>query len=329
LVTYPDSVLLAYCHAPSTGWTTVDDLDRLSDLRVESGNLLWAEADVKDLQPSDMALLAEEFNLHRLAVEDATHTKQRPKLDSYEAHFFVVFHQLDEVDGQLEASQVACFIGERFVLMIHDGASRTLAEAKSRWSHSHDELGQGPAYLLYTLLDVVVDDYEAIADALEHDTEELEEIALQAPHAPLQRQLYSLKQRVARLRRYAFPVGRILDWIDMPTHVDFPEKSRPLFRDVHDHVSRTTDQVHNIDALLNAVIELQRAEVGTSLSETNKRLTAWAAIIAVPTFIASVYGMNFALVPRTDSRLGFWFALVLMAACAIGLYAFFKRREWL
>jgi magnesium transporter len=329
-LSYPDAVLLAYCHSPSGGWSTVENLDHLSDLRVEEGILLWAEADVRDLSEKDVALIADEFSLHRLAVEDATETKQRPKLDPYEAQLFVVFHELNEIGRQLEPVQISCFVGERYVLTLHDGAQRMLDEAKRRWAVRQEELGQGPAFLLYTLLDVIVDDYERIADELEEEMENLEAIALDAPTTPIQQDLYSVKQRVARLRRYAVPVSRILEWVrDSADRTGFPEESRPLFRDVYDHLMRITDQVRSIDDLSGAVIDLQRAEQAHQLSEVNKKLTAWAAIIATPTFIASVYGMNFALEPDTGTAFGFWFALVLMAGAAIVLYVYFRRRRWL
>jgi magnesium transporter len=323
-------MLTAYCHSSTSGWRTVEDLDRISDLREEPGNLLWVEADSTQLDHGDLATIAEEFNLHRLAVEDATDSRQRPKLDSYPDHLFVVLHEMNEVDGQLEPAQIACFIGERYVLTVHESQQRVLDEAKERWKRCREELGRGPAYLLYTLLDVIVDDYERIADNLEDEVEALEDVVLAKPDSPIQRALYSLKQRVSRLRRYAFPVARILEWITDPVRdTGFPSETTPLFRDVEDHISRITDQVRGIDDLSQAVIDLQRAELGLQLSETNKKLTAWAAIIAVPTFIASVYGMNFALVPESGRRFGFWFALALMALTAAALFSFFRRRRWI
>jgi magnesium transporter len=263
-------------------------------------------------------------------VEDATETKQRPKLDPYEGQLFVVFHELNEASRQLEPQQISCFVGKRYLLALHEGPQRMLEEAKSRWNTCQEELGQGPAFMLYTLLDVIVDDYERIADELEEEMEQLEGIALDSPTSPIQLNLYSVKQRVARLRRYAFPVMRILEWVrDSGERAGFPEQSRPLFRDVYDHLMRITDQVRNVDDLSGAVIDLQRAEQAHQLSEVNKKLTAWAAIIATPTFIASVYGMNFALTPEEGETFGFWFALALMATAASVLYVFFKQRRWL
>jgi magnesium transporter len=319
---------MAVCHSSKTGWTEVKELATLSDLRAQAGNVLWAEADVSTLTEEDTETIAEEFGLHPLAVEDAVNTRQRPKLESYEGHLFLVFHQLDEIEGQFEARQIACFIGERYVLVLHDHADRVLEAAKKRFSQGEKRLDSA-AFLVYTMLDVVVDDYQAKADRLEDEMEGLEEIVLVTPTAPVQRQLYSTKQRIARLRRYVVPVTRLLDWTLDPAHRTFSDDSRDLFRDIQDHVLRMTDQIRNIDELSDAVLDLVRSEQANALNDVNKRLAAWAAIFGVGTFIAGVYGMNFRLVPRDQTLYGFWFAIALMFVCSAGLYAYFKRRGWL
>lgn len=322
-------MLLAVCHSAQGGWEEVQDLDDLSDLRAEEGNLLWAEADVAQLSPADVATIAEEFELHPLAVEDAVHTRQRPKLEAYDNHLFAVLQELDEEDAQLEAIQIACFIGDRYVLTIHAGAKRTLTEAKRRWKEIPLEQ-QHPSFLLHTLIDVVVDDYQAIADRLEDEMESLEEIVLATPHAPIQRQLYELKQRLARLRRYVLPGSRLLDWIvDPDTKKPFSEETAALFRDVHDHITRIGEQVRNVDDLTQAILDLTRAEQAQALNETSKKLSAWAAIFAVGTLIAGIYGMNFKLVPEEHSLIGFWFAIGLTVVCSVALYINFKKRDWL
>ena len=320
-------MLMAICHSAENGWSEVEDLARVSDLRAAQGTLLWAETDVSTLTDEDIAVIAEEFDLHPLAVEDAVNARQRPKIESYENHVFVVFDQLDLVRDQLEATQIACFIGDRYVLTLHAGATRTIGEAKKRWARAQQELGQGPPYLLHTLLDSVVDDYQEIADDLEARVEELEDLVLTTPGAPVSRQLYAVKQKISRLRRYALPIARILD--EIKTHNRIPADALIHFQDVQDHTLRIGDQIRNADDLSQAVFDLTRAEQAYSLNEVTKRLTGWAAVIAVPTFIASVYGMNFQLVPEEAEIFGFWFALTLMATSAVGLYVFLKKREWI
>ena len=322
-------MLMAVCHTSRGGWTRIDDLGTLSDLRAEAGNVLWAEADVKTLTPEDVSLVAGEFGLHELAVEDAMHTRQRPKFETYDEHLFAVFHELDEEDGQYEARQIACFIGDRFVLVLHEGAKRILDVSKQRFQEDSRVL-DSPAFLVYTMLDAVVDDYQNKADSVENEIEEIEELVLQIPHAPVQRQLYSLKQRLARLRRYVYPGARLLDRVVEPVHPQpFSDETRQLFRDVHDHLLRMTDQIKNSEDLCDAVLDLVRGEQAASLNEVNRRLAAWAAIFAIGTLIAGVYGMNFALVPDEGSLFGFWFAVALMVIMSIGLFFYFKRKHWL
>ena len=320
-------MLMAVCHSAETGWKRIEDLDEVSELRVGPENLLWAESDVATLTPQEVHLIAEEFDLHPLAVEDAVNARQRPKFEVYDNHLFVVFDQLDHVEAQLEATQIACFVGEGYVLTLHAGAKRTIEAAKQRWEHLPPDHDQGPVSLLHTLLDAVVDDYQAIADELEERVESLEERVLADPRAPVSRQLYSVKQKISRLRRYALPVARVLEAVRSDDRV--PGQTLELLRDVHDHTLRIGDQIRNVDDLSQAVLDLTRAEQANALNEVTKRLTGWAAVIAVPTFIASVYGMNFRLVPEDGEQFGFWFALTLMAVSAISLYVYLKKREWI
>ena len=321
-------MLLALCHSAESGWADVDDITQLSELRASGDHLLWAEADVRTLDEKDIALIAEEFGLHQLAVDDAVNTRQRPKIDRYENHLFLVVHELVEVDGQLEATQIGCFLGERYVLTLHAGATRTIEAAKERWQRESPK--QKPSFLLHTLLDVVVDDYQAISDRIEDEVENLEEIALATPEANLQRQLYSVKQRISRLRRYAFPETRILERTlgNGDEHI-VSQETEPLFRDVHDHLLRITDQVRNSDDLTDAVLDLTRNAQAAILNETGRKLSAWAAIFAVGTLIAGVYGMNFELIPNEQSIEGFYFAIGLMVVTSVGMYAYFKSRKWL
>lgn len=334
-------MLKAICHDQEKGWEEVTDLDRISDLIAER-RLLWAETDIRDVTTEDIATISEELDLHPLAVEDAIHMRQRAKLDVFENHLFIVVHQLDEENGQLEAVQCAVFVGSHYLLILHAGAERTLDEARKRWNERAGELKEDPFALLYVLLDTIVDDYERLTQGLEDKIEKLEDETLRVLELPsrarmssvtnqhIQRALYSIKQQIARLRRYALPVGRVITEIrEKPARALVPDHIEELLVDVHDHVARIGDQVRNIDELDDAVIELRRSEATSALNEINKKLTAWAAILAAPTLISSVYGMNFDLFPFNGQRAGFWFALALIAVSSLTLYLYFKRKRWL
>jgi magnesium transporter len=333
-------MLLAICHSRETGWDQVEDLSTISDLR-EHGELVWAEADVKDLNAADIAMIAEEFSLHELAVEDAVTLRQRPKVETFPDHFFIVLHQLDEEDGQLEPAQISIFLGHHYVLVLHGGAQRILGEARQRWSESTPEHSES-AWLLYTLIDTIVDDFQRIADDLEVEIEEVEELTLESLELPararlalvsdqmMQRRLYSLKQRISRLRRYGQPSVRLVQAIlDTKQRELLAQEMVPLFTDIKDHALRIGDQVGDAENLTNALLDLRRGEQAGTLNEVTKRLTGWAAIVAVPTLISSIYGMNFQLFPSEGGSFGFWFAVVLMLASGVFLYLFFKRRNWI
>jgi magnesium transporter len=321
-------VLRAICHEDASGWSELSDPSVISDLIGREGAVVWAEIDVAELHPKDVQTTAEEFGLHPLAVEDAISLRQRPKFEAYENHLFAVTHQLDEVDGQFESTQIACFIGKGWVLTIHEHAERTLAETRARLLRERKPRDRGPSHIMHTLLDVIVDDYGAKTDSLEDEVEALEERVLADPQIQAEKQLYSLKQRLARLRRYAVPGERILHAM-LGTTGPVPDETGAYFRDVHDHLLRIIDQMRNVQDLVDALIDLRRIEQANSLNEVTKKLTGWAAIIAVPTFIASIYGMNFELIPNEGEIFGFGFALALMTGTGVGLYTFFKRRGWL
>ncbi len=323
-------MLTAQCHDANSGWSSVMDVQKVSDLRETPGNLVWAEADVASLTEDDAAAMSEEFGLHPLAIEDALSGRQRPKLEQYDSHLFIVIHQLDDEGMQLEPAQIACFVGSRYVLVLHDGAGRTLDECRRRFGSAPPDISRGPAFLMHALIDAIVDDYQAMTDRIEEDIETLEEVVLEDPATPVQKQLYSVKQKLARLRRYALPVSRMLAVVTeegRPPVVD--QATSRYFRDIYDHTLRMADQVRSVADLSDAILDLIRTEQVNQQSEATKRLSAWAAIIAVPTFIASVYGMNFRLLPLDGQRFGFWFALSMMTLTGVALYGYFKKRGWL
>ena len=325
-------MLTAQCHTPEAGWVEVRNLAEISDFRTTTGNVVWGEANVADLTPGQIAVIAEEFELDHLAVEDAQESNHRLKLEAYENHLLVVIQQLDEKDGQLEARAIYLFVGGDYVLALHHDADRLLDKAKSRWKDANGgRMGRGPAYLLYVLLDTLVDDYQLISDRLEQEVEDLEDYALSGrTTGELDRRLYKLKQQLSRLRRYALPGGRVLDqYVQDHGRLSPSADEAKMFREVHDNLIRITEQIHNVDDLANAILDLRRADQTAAQNEVTKKLTGWAAIIAVPTLVSGIYGMNFELVPPSGQVFGFFFALTIMVGAALSLYAVFKTKGWI
>jgi magnesium transporter len=315
---------------PRTGeWSPAQDLSNFPPGKREP--LLWADVDLTDSSERDLAAVGRDLNLHPLAIEDALNPRQRPKLESYPDHLFLVLHQLDDRGGQLEPAQIAVFIGSNFILSVHDAADRLIEVAQKRWDEQEDRRGKGDVGdLVYVLLDTIVDDYQVIADRLEDATEHMEEIVLEAPTAPVQRQIYELKQQVSRLRRYSIPLHRALDYVLGGSAQEiFPATMHQSLRDVNDHVLRIADQIRSIEDLTNAVLDLSRQAQADSLNQINKKLSGYAAIFGVATIIAGIYGMNYGLVPHVRGVEGFWFAIVLMVLSSVALYWYFSRKGWL
>jgi magnesium transporter len=321
-------VLRAARYSESSGWGEIRELESVSDLRDEEGNLFWARVDVKDLTNEDVELIIKEFDLPGRAVDAAVNARSRPKIETFDDVLFLILHELDEVDGQLEAFQIAAFAGDDYLLILHAGADRTMDTAESRVRRTSD-YPEGPLTLLHLLMDAIVDDFSERADQIEDEVEEMEELVLEVPEADIQHQLYSLKQRVARFRRYVFPVSRLIDEASARSEKHTHDKVQKLFRDVRDHVLRVSDQIRNVDDLAQAAIDFTRAEHDKRLGENSRRLSAWAAIFAVATIIGGIYGMNFRLVPKNDTLFGFWFAIGLMVVLCGTLYFYFRAKKWL
>jgi len=336
----------AMCSDGSGGWTESGDLDETVMACVSGEAFTWLEVDLR-AERELATQVVERLELDPLAVEDAFSMRQRPKLESYDEHQFLVLFQLDEEDEQLEPRQVAVSTDQSYVVILHDGAGRTLDEARGRVHKvAPGELDVERA--VHALLDTVVDDYERISGRLDVDIEDLEAKALQASrrgvrepaetaeHLPSQELLYSIKQQVSALRRYALPLTGVVTTFQHEEErrrraAGDDDRTNFLFRDVADHVIRLEAQVRNIDDLAGAVVDLTRSLQADLLNEVNKKLSAWAAIIAIPTLIASIYGTNYKLWPPPDESRswGFLGVVLIMAVAGAALWMFFKRKRWI
>ena len=326
------------------GWTEVRDLDDVVRLRRDPGTLIWIESDVSGMSETEIRALGSEFEIDPLAVEDAMSPRQRPKLEAYPGHLLVVVHQLDEDDDdQLVPRQVAAFIGAGFAIVLHHGAGRLVREVRDRVEKLDTTTASGDR-LLHAMVDTAIDDDETIANRIGDEVEEMEDEALEIARRrerrpdrklpqhrwPSQYRLYTLKQQMSALRRYALPLGAALERRPSARDREADEEVDLLFRDVHDHVIRLAAAVRSSDDLTDGVLELVRSVQAESLNETNKKLTAWAAIVAAPALIVGLYGINYGLVPsKSLGAWGFGLVVALMALTSGGLYVSFRRRDWL
>ncbi|WP_338018235.1 magnesium/cobalt transporter CorA [Streptomyces taklimakanensis] len=287
-------------------------------------------------EPTDdeLARLSEEFGLHPLAVEDVLTARQRPKLELYRDSLFLVLRPVDydPSSGRVSTGELMLLVGDSFVISVRHGDINPLGEVRERLEHRPEVLQHGPTAVMYAVSDAVVDQYMEVAARLQADLEELEE-AVFTPDGPAggdtAGRVYAFKRQVLEFRRSTGPLTDPVERL-AGTRVPFvPESSRPFFRDVADHLTRANDQVETLDRLLSDVLSAYLAQVGVRQNDDMRRISAWAAMAAVPTMIAGVYGMNFDHMPELHHPLGYPAVMALTVAASLGLYRFFRRRGWL
>jgi magnesium transporter len=274
----------------------------------------------------------EAFGLHELAVEDAHCAHQRPKVEQYKDCLFVVLRTAQLVDEpkRLEFGETHLFVGPRYVISVRHGSLRSHVGLRARCEALPQLLAKGPCFVLYALMDFVVDQYFPIIAALEERVVELEEIIFSEKCSrETTSRIYHLKRELLSFKRAISPLVDVCNRL-MRFDLDFvPEETKPYFRDVYDHVVRINEMVDTLRELLTTAFEANLSLVSVSQNEHTKRLAAWAAIIAVPTAIAGIYGMNFQFMPELGWQFGYALALGIMAVLCIGLWIGFKRSGWL
>ncbi|MEA2144124.1 MAG: magnesium transporter [Solirubrobacteraceae bacterium] len=274
--------------------------------------------------------VAERFHLPPLAVEDAMNAHQRPKLEDYEDGYFLVLHTaryLDEAE-EVEFGEVHVFTGDGFVIVIRHGAASELHSARERLEAQPELLREGPAAAVWAIMDKVVDDYEPVMAGLENDVEEVE-IEVFAEREDQTKRIYFLRRELAGFYRAVHP---LLQPLDLLISAEYPDISPPLseyLRDVADHVKRVEDSITNQRELLTGILQANLAVISLQQNDVVKRISGWAAVIAVPTLIASVYGMNFEHMPELKWQYGYPAALAAMFTVGLVLNRVLRRAGWL
>lgn len=290
--------------------------------------LVW----VALLDPSADALeqMREEFGLHPLAIEDALHGHQRPKIEEYGDCLFVVLHVVEDGGEELHVGEVAIFAGRNYVLSVRSATQRGFQEVRARSEREPELLRHGSGYVLYALMDAVVDRYFPILEKLESELETLEEriFANTSPRANIEA-LYALKQRLMLVKHAVAP---LLEGVSTLYGARVPvicSGMQEYFRDIYDHLLRLNQTIETVRESVATATSVNLSMIALQENETMKRLAAYGALVAVPTLIAGIYGMNFAVMPELHWRYGYALALALMGG--IDGYLFYKLRKakWL
>jgi magnesium transporter len=271
-----------------------------------------------------------EFDLHELAVEDAVKAHQRPKLEVYGDSLFLVLKTARYVDEteEIELGEIQIFVGEGFIITVRHGETK-LHDVRLQLEQRPDLLKLGPGAALYAIIDRVVDDYVPISAGLEQDIRDVEAEVFSASRSNPAERVYKLKREVLKLYGGVAPLVDPVDRLERGDFSYIPDELGPYFRDVNDHLIRFVRQVDGFRELLTSVLTANLTQVSVRQNEDVRKISAWAAIIAVPTAIAGIYGMNFEHMPELKWRIGYplvW--LVIVAACFL-LYRNFKRVGWL
>jgi magnesium transporter len=304
------------------------DPSTVSDLLAQPSTVVWL--DVDDPTQRDMEMLGEEFGFHPLTIEDSVHPHQRPKIEQYETYFFMIAYGLEAKDADLAQHELAIFVGKNYLVTVRKPPALDLGPVLERMRTRSNLLSEGGGYLLYVLLDEIVDGYFDILDGYEDRVEEVEDLVYAGRvETMVQNRIFTLKRDLIKFRRRMAPLREVLDVMQRRIVPVVTESLEPYYRDVYDHVLRATDFADTLRDLLSSALEASLAVISNRLNEVMKNLTSWGAIILVPTLIAGIYGMNFRHMPELGWLMGYPFALVLMAASAGLLYRVFKRRGWL
>ena len=285
---------------------------------------------LKDADAAELAAMQDEFDLHELAVEDARHGHQRPKIEEYGDSLFVVLHVVDPAGEELRVGEMAIFVGRNYVLSVRHHSERGFADVRARAEREPELLRNGAGYVLYALMDAVVDRYFPMIDAVEMELERVEEqlFSGRAPRENIEA-LYYVKQKLTTLKHAAAP---LLEHAGKLFGGRVPHVCAGLgeyFRDVYDHLVRINQSLDAARETVNTGIQVALAMVNMGHGEVTKRLAAYAALVAVPTMIAGVYGMNFEHIPELSWSFGYPFAIAMMALIDGVLFFRFRKAGWL
>ncbi|MFH9086092.1 magnesium and cobalt transport protein CorA [Streptomyces sp. NPDC017673] len=326
-VTYQDGVRVPGC---------ADLVDAVRLVRKTGEGFVWLGLH----EPTDREFtgIAELFDLHPLAVEDAVEAHQRPKLEHYGDTLFAVFktvcyvehEQLTATSEVVDTGEIMVFIGEDFVITVRHGRHGSLGPLREELEADPHQLAKGPAAVLHAIADHVVDDYLSVTDAVQADIDQVETDVFSENGARLDAgRIYQMKRELLELKRAVVPLGRPVEELaTRPIRVVAPE-IQTYFRDVLDHLIRAKEQIAAFDELLNSILQAHLAQVTVAQNEDMRKITAWAAVIAVPTMVCGVYGMNFEHMPELHWRFGYPLIMAVTAGACLAVYRGFRRNGWL
>lgn len=321
--------MLINCIAYQDGRKLADiDIEQISDYLEMPGCFVWVA--LRDASDAELEKMREEFALHPLAVEDARKGHQRPKIEEYGSSLFAAVHLLEQKPGEIAVGEVDIFVGHNFVLSVRSRSEQHLLGVRERCEREPELLSQGAGFVLYAIMDAVVDRYFPLIEAVESELEAVEEHIFDkgAARNNIER-LYDLKRRMVALKHAVAPLMEAVAKLTSGRVPPVCVNSRDYFRDVYDHLVRINAQLETIRDTIGTAIQVSLSSVAIEQSDVAKRLAAWAGIFAVATAFAGIWGMNFKAMPELQWEYGYPLALgVIVSACTL-LFFRFRRMGWL
>lgn len=325
--------MLINCVAYQGGKKLADvTVEAISDYLAKPECFVWIA--LKDPDAGEMAAMKEEFGLHALAIEDVMNGNQRPKIEEYGDTLFCVLHTLElDDDGEVIAGQVNIFAGPNFVLSVRHRAQQGFADVRARCEREPELLREGSGFVLYALMDSVVDRYAPVLETLSSEIEELEDRIFEkhdlAGSRAIIEDLYSLKRRLVIIAHHVTPlvdpVGKLIGGRIPQICVGM----QAYYRDVYDHLQRVSNMIDARREMIVTAIQVNLGMISLAENEVTKRLGSFAALFAVPTMIAGIYGMNFEHIPELHFRFGYQICLAAMLVLDLFLFFLFRRINWL
>jgi len=307
----------------------------IAEVRATGEGFVW----IGLFEPSNRQLgtMAEAYGLHELAIEDAVTAEQRPKVERYGDTLFTVLKTVRHVTHEsptttneiVETGEIMVFLGHDFILTVRHRDHSGLADLREELEAAPERLAAGPAAVLYAIADHIVDDYLAATEAFERDIDEVEALVF-APRSPIgAEQMYLMKREIVELRRAVAPLTQPLRTLARTEAALVPAEIRSYFRDVDDHLATVIERIAGFDEILTTLLNATLAKITLQQNNDMRMITAWAAILAIPTMVAGVYGMNFEYMPELKWKFGYPLVTVVVLTACLLLYRTFKRNGWL
>jgi magnesium transporter len=302
----------------------------VSDYVADSGAVVWVDLCAPDT--SDLTTIAEELGLHRLAVEDAVHPRQRPKLDRYATHDFLNMYDatLDKESGELHLKEISAFVTTNALVTVRKSEAFDIDDVIKRWDESPDLIKFGVGGLLYGLIDHVVDGHFETVEEFDERVEKVEDLLFddRSQDMQVQKDTFDLRKNLATFRRVVLPMREVVNTLMRRDLGIVPDDLEPYYQDVYDHVLRATEWTESLRDLVSTILETNLTIQGNRLNIITKKVTSWAAIIAVPTAITGFYGQNLPY-PGFATHAGLLWSCGLIVGGSIILYVVFKKKNWL